>query len=450
MLKHLSFIACCFIGNTWCQQTTLQVAGKDITTINGETIVLRGVNYPLINQGDISLDDAPAYQHYVDEVAATGANAVRIPWYTSGQNWRDIPGPQTNGTPGTVDGYVANGHLSNIIAYCISKQLVPILSIHDDAYITCKDNWSYFNSTVMDFWTSQEVLNLIETNRSQLIINLANEFDYVRWGGNQASELNTFKTNYLAAVSTLRNAGVNVPIMIDAPDCGQSSTELLSIAEEMNTADVRHNLIFSSHAYWYGYANSLSQVQTKLNEASATNVCFVLGEVATNQDGENPGECGFYNLATLYPQILTEACSRNIGWLAWTFNFDCSSDREMSATSSSSDLGVFGNDIVFNANYGLQSTNGCGAVLPAGNTNELAASDINILRISPNPADAFFQIDTPFENGQLAIIDLQGKTVFRAPHHFHSKIDATAFLQGFYLISLSSETGHYQTKLIIE
>ena len=183
---------------------------------------------------------------------------------------------------------------------------------------------------------------------------------------------------------------------------------------------------------------------------SATNVCFVLGEVATNQDGENPGECGFYNLATLYPQILTEACSRNIGWLAWTFNFDCSSDREMSATSSSSDLGVFGNDIVFNADYGLQSTNGCGAVLPTGNTNELAASDINIIQISPNPADVFFQVNTPFENGQLAIIDLQGKTVFRAPHHFHSMIDATDFLQGFYLISLSTETGSYQTKLIIE
>jgi len=450
MLKHLLFLACCVVGNAWSQQTTLQVIGKDLTAINGESIVLRGVNYPFINQGDISLDDAAGYQHYIDEVAATGANAVRIPWYTSGQNWRDIPGPQTNGTPGTVDGYVTNGHLSNIIAYCISKQLVPILSIHDDDYITCKDNWAYFNSTVMDFWTSQEVLNLIETNRSQLIINLANEFDYVRWGGNQASELNTFKTNYLAAVSTLRNAGVNVPIMIDAPDCGQSSTELLSVAEEMNTADSRHNLIFSSHAYWYGYANSLSQVQTKLNEAAATNVCFVLGEVATNQDGDNPGECGFYNLATLYPQILTEACSRNIGWLAWTFNFDCSSDRQMSATSSSSNLGVFGNDIVFNTNYGLKSTNGCGAVLPSGNTNAISTTGLNDVQISPNPANTFLQVDAPFENIQLAIVDLQGKTIFQTVHQLHSTIDVSTFQQGVYVITLKSGLGNYQTKLIIE
>lgn len=153
-------IACTFSAES--QQNTLQVAGKNLTLTNGQAIILRGVNYGLINQGNISLDDATAYQSYLDEVANTGANAIRIPWYTDGQNWRDIPGPQTGGTPGTVDGYVSNGHLSNIIAYCISKKMIPILSIHDDSYITCKDNWAYFNSTVMDFWTDPDVLALIK------------------------------------------------------------------------------------------------------------------------------------------------------------------------------------------------------------------------------------------------------------------------------------------------
>ncbi|WP_430406854.1 cellulase family glycosylhydrolase [Fluviicola sp.] len=326
MKKQFTFLLIALISafHATSQQNTLQVVGKNLTSINGQTIILRGVNYGLINQGDISLDDAAGYQDYIDEVANTGANAVRIPWYTDGQNWRDIPGPPSNGTPGTVDGYVTNGHLSNIIAYCISKKMIPILSIHDDSFITCKDNWPYFNSTVINFWTDPDVLALINTNKAHLIISLANEFDQVRWTASPATELVTFKTNYNTAIATMRQAGVNVPIMIDAPDCGQSSSELLSIAEEMNQTDTRHNLIFSSHAYWYGYASTLSQVQTKLNEAQNTNVCFILGEVATNQDGSNPGECGLNDLSALYPIILDEACSRNIGWLAWTFSLDCS------------------------------------------------------------------------------------------------------------------------------
>lgn len=429
------------------QQTTLQVVGKNLISANGQTIILRGVNYPLINQGEISLDNPAGYQAYIDEVANTGANAVRIPWYTSGQNWRDIPGPPNNGTPGTVDGYVTNGHLSNIIAYCISKKMVPILSIHDDSYITCKDNWAYFNSTVMNFWTDPDVLALIEANKSYLIINLANEFDYVRWGsGSLSTELNTFKTNYSAAISTLRQAGVNVPIMIDAPDCGQSSTELLSVAEEMNQTDTKHNLIFSSHAYWIGYANTLSQVQTKLNEAQNTNVCFVLGEVATNQDGDN-GECGFYDLSTLYPMILSEACSRNIGWLAWSFSLDCSPARQMSPTSSASNLTTFGNDIVNNVNYGLKSTNGCGAIL----IDASAGIDKNIqyaFTIEPNPAKDFVTIQSE-SSGILQIRNTLGEIVYRENHLQKSVVSIDQFKAGVYFVEIGNQEDRSVQKLIV-
>ncbi len=116
-----------------------------------------------------------------------------------------------------------------------------------------------------------------------------------------------------------------------------------------------------------GYASTLAQVQTKLNEAQNANVCFVLGEIANNQDDASCGDLGLY---TLYPQILTEACSRNIGWLAWTFNHDCtqysathnnSTFRVMSTTSNINNLTPFGNDIVNNADYGLKAINGCGA-----------------------------------------------------------------------------------------
>ena len=419
-------------------QTTMKVVGHNLTTPAGQTVVLRGVNYPIINEGSISLSNPAQYQAYIDQVALTGANAIRIPWYTNGQSWRDQPA--SGGTPGTVNGYVANGHLNNMVAYCISKNMIPILSIHDDTHITCHTDWNHFNTAVMNFWTSPAVLNLIENNKARIIINLANEFDYVRWTGNQTTALNNFKTNYNAAINTLRNAGVTVPIMIDAPDCGQSSTELLSIAESMNTSDPQHNLIFSSHAYWGGYASTLAQVQSKLNEAQNTNVCFVLGEIANNQDDASCGDLGLY---TLYPQILTEACSRNIGWLAWTFNFDCtqysasfnsSTYRVISTTSNASNLTTFGNNIVNNANWGLKALNGCGANTAVLATNAFEQPKLHLV-LYPNPTSSSITVVSP-EIINFQLLDIHGR-IMQSGNFIkgENSMDISSFTNGVYFIS---------------
>jgi mannan endo-1,4-beta-mannosidase len=448
MIKKITILALIFSHLNSFSQTTLKVMGRNLTLTTGQTVVLRGVNYPIINEGSISLNNPAQYQAYIDQVAQTGANAIRIPWYTSGKSWRDQPA--NGGTIGTVNSYVSGGHLNNIIAYCITKGMIPILSIHDDNYITCNADWNYFNSTVMNFWTSPAVLSLIENNKAKMIINLANEFDYVRWTGNQTTALNNFKANYNAAITTLRNVGVTVPIMIDAPDCGQSSTELLSIAANMNTNDPQHNLIFSSHAYWGGYASTLAQVQTKLNEAQNANVCFVLGEIANNQDDASCGDLGLY---TLYPQILTEACSRNIGWLAWTFNHDCtqysathnnSTFRVMSTTSNINNLTPFGNDIVNNADYGLKAINGCGA------TNLLSNSDFAInslyINIYPNPSHNIFHIKTPQKITKIAAFNELGK---QTALNFVSEGQYIIKQRGVYLLKIELENGSIINKKII-
>lgn len=437
-MKKIYFFTVLLLHIISFAQGTMQVVGKNLTTASGQNFIMRGVNYPLINQGNISLSDAASYQFYIDEVAKTGANTIRIPWYTNGQNWRDIPA--SGGTAGTVNSYVTNGHLSNIIAYCITKNMVPILSIHDDSFITCKTGWTHFNTAVMNFWTSPAVLNLIETNKAHIIINLANEFDYVRWTGNQTTALNTYRTNYNAAIATIRNAGVNVPIMIDAPDCGQSSTELLSIAESMNLVDTRQNLIFSSHTYWGGYASTLAQVQNKLNEAQNTNVCFVLGEVAKNQDNNS---CGDLDLSTLYPMILTEACSRNIGWLAWSFNLDCSPARQMTTDGTFNNLTAFGNDIVYNSIYGLKSTNGCGATL---STDGFNLNDVSV-SIYPNPSNGTFSVSTKnIEISNIKAFDVLGNEVeIKETNKNQFSIDKT----GIYFIRINADNNKSILKKII-
>lgn len=219
MKTTVLFVFLGFLQALFCQ--TFQVEGKTLTSGSGQEIILRGINYPIIDDGNISLSNTSQYQHKIDQAAMTGANALRIPWYTDGTHWRDKQ------VPGTVSGYVSNGHLGGILAYCHEKGMIPVPEIHN---ATCSNDWNYFNNTVMSWRNSAVVLDLIENHKEYLIINLANEFGYVRWTGNQAAALSVFQKNYNSAIAGLRAQGVEVPIMVDAPDCGQSSTELLSIA----------------------------------------------------------------------------------------------------------------------------------------------------------------------------------------------------------------------------
>ncbi|HPI54021.1 MAG TPA: cellulase family glycosylhydrolase [Chitinophagaceae bacterium] len=338
---------------------SLQTYGRYLKNGSGDTIILRGVNYALIDDGSISLANPTQYQNKINQVAMTGANCIRLPWYTSGTHWRDLP--SSGGTAGTVQGYVTNGHLSNIISYCHSKGLIVILELHDG---TCSNNWTYFNSTLAPWWKSSVIQNMITAHKDYLIINLANEFGYVQWTGNAASARTTFNSNYNSLITYLRGVGVTVPIMIDAPDCGQSSSDLMLMSASLYNNDPLHNLIFSAHAYWSGYASNQAQVQAKLNQAVDSNRCFILGEIANSQDNAS---CGQISLASLYPIILQEACARKIGWLAWTFDQDCDPNREMTTNGQFANLTTYGNDIVYNANYGLLSTSGCGNI-PIGNS----------------------------------------------------------------------------------
>lgn len=332
-------------------QETIRVVDKELRLPSGKNIVLRGINYPTIDAGRI--DNTENVHHQIDEAAKTGANAIRFPWYTNGKHFWDGDA----GGPGTVDGWVANGSLKNMLEYSHQKGMIPILELHDARFITCANDWNYFNTTVANWWKSEAVKTIIEQTQGYLIINIANEFGHVRFT-NDPNALEIFKSNYIQLVSELRAKGIKVPIMIDAPDCGTSSSELLSIAEEMQNADPAKNLIFSTHAYWFGYAPTQTAINPKLDEMSSKNVCFIIGEIANTQDIAG---CGSQNILDIAKNVLEKACSNNIGWLAWTFNQDCSGPREMTPDGNFNHLTPWGELVVNNPQIGLKSVADCGA-----------------------------------------------------------------------------------------
>lgn len=393
MKKNIYLLFLLMIYNSGFSQT-LGVSGKYITK-NGNNIILRGINYPFIDDGNINLASPASYQFYLNEASKTGANTMRIPWYLPGTHWRDIQ------TPGTVQGYVNNGHLSNILTYIESKNMIPILEIHNG---TCGNDWNLFNNSIIPFWKSSQMLSIINAHQGSLIINLANEFGYVRWTGNTTAAMTTFKTNYKNAITQLRDAGINVPIMIDAPDCGTSSSELVSMAQEIFNHDPLHKIIFSAHAYWSDYAPTNTNIETKLTEMTNSGLCWFFGEIAKNQDGNS---CGSIDLSSYYPVLLTKLCQRQIGWAAWTYDQDCSAAREMTTNGVFANLTSYGNDIVNNPNYGLKSTSGCG--VPSSGT--LTSSEINAEngdKVYPTMFKDRFFVETNQE-GSYNIFSIDGR-----------------------------------------
>ena len=223
--------------------------------------------------------------------------------------------------------------------------MIAIVDLHDN---TCNGDISLI-ATLSNWWLTPNVMAMINNHKQSIIINIANEAGYVQWSGNAAAALQDFKNTYQGIVTNFRNAGIDVPLMIDAPDCGTDLDDLASIAPYLQANDPSHNLIFSAHAYWYAYANNDSlTMRNKIINALSQNVPIVLGEIANQQDDAAP--CAF----TLNYEALLHICSGlNVPWLAWSWDHDFCPGRQISSNGYFANLTPYGFDIVHNTDYGL-------------------------------------------------------------------------------------------------
>jgi mannan endo-1,4-beta-mannosidase len=139
--------------------------------------------------------------------------------------------------------------------------------------------------------------------------------------------------------------------MIDGPECGTNSDVLAAVGQELIDNDIQHNLIFSAHAYWFGFANNDPVVmQQKMQTVLNANIPFVLGEIANQQDDAQMCQ---YTLP--YTNLLTRCEALGVNWLAWSWYRDGCPNRQMSSTGNYANLTPYGNDLVNNAMYGIKN-----------------------------------------------------------------------------------------------
>jgi mannan endo-1,4-beta-mannosidase len=237
----------------------------------------------------------------------------------------------------------------------INNKEVPILTMSpfpDGTMASCNSDTNELASGV-DWWVANAA-TFTPLDR-YMMINIANE-----WGPRNST---AWRDAYISAVTRMRAAGYHSTLVIDAGGCGQDMGDLLNYSAAVFNADPDNNVLFSLHIY--GGTPDAAVANSNLAQLSAlsasTGMAFVVGEFGPGRNiGPSP--------TMLTPgEVITAAENNGIGWIAWAWDDNdlgggSSDNNWFSMTyhgpgeySQTSDLTIYGQDVVLNPTYGLQA-----------------------------------------------------------------------------------------------
>lgn len=274
---------------------------------NGEEFIARGVNKMFF------FNDRTGVRSY-PQIARTGANCVRIFWFTSG-------------TAAELDSNLAN---------CVRERMVAIPSVWE-----ATGKWERLIDCV-DYWCRPDIVAVIQKYRRYLLLNIANE------AGNNDVDTAAYRTAYVNAVQRLRSAGLTVPLVVDAAGWGRKESYLLEQGPAILDADPLHRVIFSWHPW------DPNQPQSRIREAvqgsRQKKLPFLIAEFSEKSVG-----C---SCCIDYRYIVSYCAEAGCGWLAWSWgpgNGDCA-EMDMTRDNQFESLHGWGLDVAVTLPGSIRNT----------------------------------------------------------------------------------------------
>ncbi|RSM70714.1 beta-mannosidase [Actinoplanes sp. ATCC 53533] len=285
----------------------LHVSGRNIVEANGQTFVMRGVNHPHVwytNQTNSFAD-----------IKAAGANTVRVV-LGSGKRW----GPSND--------------VAGVISLCKQNRLICVLEVHDTTGYG-EESAAASLDEAADYWISQK--NALSGQENYVVINIGNE----PIGNTNAAQ---WTSATAAAIQKMRSNGFEHLLMVDAPNWGQDWQYVMrDNAQTILDADSRHNTVLSIHMY--AVFNTAASIVDYLNRFQANGWPLVIGEFGWR-----------FNASEVdHETILSEAQSRGLGYLAWSWSGNSDPILDMTLNFDPSQLTTWGQRIVSGAG-GLKAT----------------------------------------------------------------------------------------------
>jgi mannan endo-1,4-beta-mannosidase len=247
----------------------------------GNDFVIRGINHPVAwfrNQSE----------QWMQAIADTGANTVRIVWETADGQGRATP----------LD------LLRTAIASAIDKDMIPMVELHD----VTGDTTNAGVLAMAQYYARDDVRDILLEFEDYLLVNIANE-----WSGTD------FANAYQAVITTLRDAGVNHTLVIDSNGFGQNANTIFQQGPGLLSFDPQHNLLFSVHMYEQ-FANRQNEangqrISQALQTAVTSRIPFIVGEF-----GFQHGDDGTGNPRPIpFDVLMSEANRLGIGYIAWSW-----------------------------------------------------------------------------------------------------------------------------------
>ncbi len=291
------------------------VSGTQILDPKGNNFIYRGINHAHVWYPDRTTQA-------LKDIAATGANSVRVV-LANGTQWT-----RTSGAT-----------VTDIINQCKTNKLVCVLEVHDSTGFG--ESAAATNiSNAASYWASADIKAAITGQEDYVIVNIANE----PYGNNTSAS--TYTNETIAAIKTIRNAGITHQIMVDAPAWGQDWQYVMrDNAASIFAADPLKNLVFSVHMY--EVYNTAARVQEYFSTFRAKGYPLIVGEFGTENNGNNVDEAS----------IMQYAQDLGIGYMGWSWsgNGSCCVPLDIANSWNAGSLSTWGNYLI-NSTNGIKAT----------------------------------------------------------------------------------------------
>lgn len=342
LLPHtLSAAALCAatLAATPAHAEPMQVVGRQLLDACGEPFVVRGVEQILGNE----LPPGNDWVGLVEEISASGANAVRIVTAVKTLSVADV---------------------DEVLTLVGQKGMVAFIDpLNDESWLA-----------------RREVKTMLKKHEAYLIIDA--------YGEPQYDDRASWRAEAVAALREVRALGYLVPLTVTANQFGRDLPSLFEHGEEILAADPLDNTFLGWQAYWgrggyyqghYGY--SLSEAVDAI-VASGLPIQMGLDHVT-----DLPSQTADYGL------LMSKAQTHGIGWLWWDWYNPYGSENNLSRDGSADNLTATGNDVIRSHAASIARTAKLSCSAPAS-----AAIFIN----SGGDAVEGFVADTSVTGGNLA------------------------------------------------
>lgn len=277
---------------------TFTTDGANLIDPYGNVFVPRAINTP---NGWYDGCGQYAALRALDQIALTGANAVRIGWaFDTIDPGGPLEGPEAKRVVGTNPDLLAE-----VLYQVVAHGLVPIL-VFNDSTGQHDPAWA---STLAARITSAQYLRVFKAYEAYLLLGIANELNV---------PLEAFADTYQTAIHTIRKAGIQAPLVVTANEWGQGCDSLLTFAPLVVANDPRHNVLFDLHIYTYVHyrqeaepnkyaGGEPARVAGCLDDLAALGVPLIVGEFGNSHSSGQ----------VAWQTIVTHANKNGQGYAPW-------------------------------------------------------------------------------------------------------------------------------------